>query len=237
MTLIDRCKHLRVRITSAAEFHGRKSKAETIEDRRRRVSDVSPKVHASIDRAKVIREHGLPGPLPPCHAARVACREAAVIVRAAASSGTPEDLDDAAWRRLTTAVDQDAAALELAVREAVDASQKPVRDLQVSGFEAVAVAFGKEAQVTRLKLDRQSLLNESWHAKSATELRTLLVFRSNLLKAANELRDIDAPDVVKRFLDSARRAEATVGEFTPEVRSWLEQKGLLGQLRITLGTR
>jgi hypothetical protein len=201
------------------------------------VSLTRSKVTFAVERANAIRESGLPCSLMPCHRAVLACRNAAEIVREAASGAKPADLDDSAWRRLMTAVDEDARQLESAVRIAIDDARRPVRDLDPASFEALAVAFGKESRVRQLKLDRDQLLSGSWYEKSASELRGLLASRSSLLREANELGDTDAPESVKRFLDSARRAEATIAGLTPEVCGWLEKKGLLGQLRITLGVR
>jgi hypothetical protein len=237
VTLVERCADLQARIAWSSELHTRRARAEAIGDRTLRVNSVRPKVTFAVDRANAIHEHGLPWALPPSHAATVACRDASATVRAAAAGGKPVDLDDGTWRRVTAAIDEEATALELAVRTAIDAAQKPVHDLEFAGFEAVAVAFGKGAQVTQLKMTRQSLLNESWYGKPASELRRLLALTSDLLKAANELQNTDAPENVRRFLDSARRGEATIKDLTADVRSWLEEKGLLGQLRITLGAR
>ena len=136
-----------------------------------------------------------------------------------------------------SAGEEETSALESAVRVAIDAAQKPIRELQLAGFEAVAVAFGKEAQFTRLKEERQALIKELWYLKSAQELSQLLARRSELLKAADALRHTDAPPRVKQFLDSARQAGAPVEELTPDIRDWLEAKGLLAKLRIILGTR
>jgi hypothetical protein len=237
VTIVERCAGLQARIEWSSELHTRKARAEAIGDRTLRVNFVRPKVTSAVERASVIREQGLPSALPPSHAATVACRDASATVRAAAAGGKLADLDDDSWRRLAAAIDEEATALELAVRVAIDAAQRPVRDLDFAGFEAVAVAFGKGAQIAQLKMTRQSLINQSWYEKPASELRRLLASRADLLEAANELKNTDAPEDVKRFLDSARRGEATVVDLTADVRSWVEEKGLLGQLRITLGAR
>jgi hypothetical protein len=237
VTLVERCERLQERIAWSSDLHARKAKAEGLADRTSRVSSLRPRVEGAVMRAKAIREHGLPATLPPCHLAVVACRDAAAALRENAGAGMPGELGDEAWKRLTVAIDEDAKAFELAVRVAIDAAQKPVRDLQLAGFEAVAIAFGKEPQVAQIKMERQSLLAESWYGKTAAELRRILERSARLLETAAELRDTDAPEEVKRFLDRARRAEATFAELTTDVRNWLEQKGLVGQLRISLGAR
>jgi hypothetical protein len=134
-------------------------------------------------------------------------------------------------------IDEDARKLEFAIRSAIDDARRPIHELEVASFEAVAAVFGKEERVRHLKSTREALLSGSWYEKAPAELRRLLALSSTLLQEASELRDTDAPEAVKRFLDNARRAGATFADLTPDVRRWLEDKRLLGQLRITLGAR
>ena len=43
------------------------------------------------------------------------------------------------------------------------------------------------------------------------------------------------PEDVRQFLQKAARREAAIADLTPGIRSWLDDRGMLGQLRIGLG--
>lgn len=238
MTLIERCVRLVTQIKWSSELATRVHAAGKISDRKEQVDLVRRKVQASLDRAIALREARIAFDLPPCRGTTEMCRAAAVRIRDNADPMEQRtDKEEAAWRKLTKAIEKSENSIEEAVKDGIDAARKTVSDLPLAALQAVALAARKEVTFDELRDCQAQLLGTSWHTKPALELRQILERRLGLLKGARTLTDIGAPDDVRLFLDLAGKGAATIDGLTPEIRRWLEGKGLLGNLRITLGAR
>jgi hypothetical protein len=236
VTLTERCARLEARVTWAKELGKLQYAAEKLGERTARLEPVRRKVQADVERAAVLRAAAVPLELPPCHGAVEVCREQAEVLRGTAKADAV--LDENVWRRVSKAIDDDAAALAACVRETVDATQARVRALNPSKYQATAAAQNKQAEFARWTAQRDALLQPPpWYTRSAAELRRLLKQSDDLVKAGDVLDYPGAPDDVRRFLELARQGEARFADLGPEVRGWLEEKGLLANLRITLGGR
>jgi hypothetical protein len=237
--LTDRSARIEARIKWSAEIEKRTHAAEQIGDRSARIDHARRRVQGAADRAAALRDAGREFDLPASHDAIVVSRDAAAGLRGTAGAATPDAvLEDDSWRRLTKSVDDDAAALEASVRNAIDAAQARVRDLKPERYEATAAAQKKDAQFKKWTALRDSLLAPpAWYTRPAADLRQLLARGQDLVKGADELDFAGAPDNVRRFLDAARKGEAAIADLTPEIRRWLEDHALLINLRITLGAK
>ncbi len=238
MTLLARCALLRERIEWSRKLDSMRYAAAKLAERRDWIDSTRRKVRLALERGSTLRGGGVPLLLPATHASVVACQDATIALRGkAGAEGSEAVLDDEAWRRLTKAVEQDAISLESHVRSTLDEVREGVRALPLEGMQGIAIAAGKESEFRELTRLKASLIGASWYEKPAADLRQLLSQAGALRRGIEELGDIGAPDEVKRFLDSARDGKATIAALTPSVRQWLDDKGLLGNLRITLGSK
>jgi hypothetical protein len=112
----------------------------------------------------------------------------------------------------------------------VDVGLPAVRD----GLIAALRAAGFQAQCARLQQFRDEIATLRRSCPASTD--TLL--RLDELKVAiqaiwSELEGVPAD--VTNFLRKAARREAVFADLTPGIRAWLDDRGMLGQLRIGLG--
>lgn len=232
-TLLERSKNLRDLANRLTAADAEKTRFGQLTTRAAQVRGARDDLDGAKKAARLLEARGLRPPSLPQPSA--ALRGKAPVLRAKLVEDWRAFSDD---RSLSTTfvepVKDHAAKLREAALAAwqahVDAGLPAIRD----GLIAALAAAGFQAQCARL----QQLRGEVATLRRSCPTSADIFLRLDQLKAAiqaiwSELEGVPAD--VANFLRRAARREATIADLTPGIRAWLDDRGMLGQLRIGLG--
>lgn len=232
-TLLDRSKTLQELANRLIDADAQKRRFERLRTRKDQLRGARDELEAARKALRLLATRGIaPTSVP---RASAALRGKAPIVRAQLAADWRAVADDQSLKsNLIDPVTELASKLRKAALEAweahVDAGQPPIRDAIITALSSA----GFRRQCERLQEARAAIasLRRSCPA-SLADFERLDALKADVQQVWGELDDV--PQDVANFLRKAARRDAAIADLTPGIRAWLDDRGMLGQLRVGLG--
>jgi hypothetical protein len=232
-TLLDRSKTLQELANRLTDAAAEKRRFERLRTRRDQIRGARDELEAARKALRLMATCGIaPKSVP---RASSALRGKAPVVRAQLSADWRAVAEDQSLKsNLIDPVTELASKLRKAALEAweahVDAGQPPIRDSIVNALASA----GFRTQCARLQEARTGIASlRRACPTSLADFERLDALKADVQRVWGELDDV--PEDVATFLRKAARREAAIGDLTPGIRAWLDDRGMLGQLRVGLG--
>lgn len=174
---------------------------------------------------------------PPVPSKRRALRQAAatILARLEADFDAKQLTSDAAWKKLLSSAEGVAEALDEAAREAWSAHLDRLGELEDPATLRMRAPPTPENEETLARYERSyaqyAEIRKRTLPSSADDLAQLETHIASCKLAYSRLV-FDLPPAVKVFFESVLADSATLRRVTPEVLSWLTEKGQLDRFRV-----
>jgi Asp-tRNA(Asn)/Glu-tRNA(Gln) amidotransferase C subunit len=137
--------------------------------------------------------------------------------------------------RLKRAVDKVAKEVTNAKSKALESVSRDLPAIEESFLRQVEQIPGYVEQVANIRQRRDALLrNLDLQSMNAQSLADFLDKRDQLRDLADHLKPDEFPKEVLEFFRATRQGGATLEKFTSVVSEWLEQRGQLKNVRVTM---
>lgn len=234
MTLLEQSQALHARIENHEALRRAHKEAEGFRDRASVLEDAHRALSSAMGRVRVLRSKGLAiARMPDATAALVALQKyQQSVVDVSTESGQD-------YGRLKRSVDKVVKDVVTAVETALESVKRDLPTIEEAFLKQVALIPAYAEQVNRIRAERDAVLAGSEPAKmTPDELAAFLDRRDQLRKLADELNPEEFPKEVLEFFKAARQqGGAPFEKLTETVRTWLQERGQLGNVRVTVVAR
>jgi hypothetical protein len=235
MTVLERCQHLRERITQRDILRRADKEAEAF---RARVGELRPtraQLASDVERLEVLQRKGVPIIKPPLPTSALKVLKDCQSGLAANPTESGRD-----FGRLKRSLEKVGEELGAATNKALDLVTGDLPTIEESFLRQVELIPSRKEQVARIREKRDALFKGKavdLRSRTAEDLEQFLDKRNELRALAEELNPDEFPKEVIEFFKAVRQGGAPLEKLTDAVREWLAARGQLKDLRITLGPR
>lgn len=232
-TLLDRSKALQELANRLIDADAQRRRFERLRTRKEQLAGARDDLETARKALRLLAARGIaPASVP---RASSALRGKAPVVRTQLAADWRAVADDQTLKsNLIDPVTELAAKLRKAALDAweahVDAGQPPIRDAIVTALSSA----GFRTQCARLQELRTEIAGLRRSCPTSLEdFQRLDALKADVQRIWGELDGV--PQDVANFLRKAARREAAIADLTPGIRAWLDDRGMLSQLRVGLG--
>jgi len=230
VTVLDRCMTVRSQIQARNALKLAYKNAETFRERATELRELRTDLDAAISRLKVLKARDLlPRVLPsPAKAVTVLTKCQAGLAANPNEIGSDYGLLKRALNGMTKEV--------LGVVDKVlDAVERDLPSVDEAFLKHVELVPGYQSKVLGIRQQRQAFLQGTDPRKSAEALAQFLDRRTELRSLADDLKPSEFPVEVLDFFKAGRQGQgAPLEKFTDGVKRWLNERGLLKNVRVTV---
>jgi hypothetical protein len=232
MKLLERCTNVRTQILKRNELRRAHKDAEAFRERAVELRLAREAVVGAFARVLVLRAKGVPLvglPLP-----AIAIGVLAECQAQLAANPNESGRDYGRLKRSLVKLGKDLLAV---TEKAIESVRRDLPTVEEAFLRQVEVIPGYATQVASIRQQRDALLSGNDPRTSAEALEQFLDRREALRKLADDLKPNEFPGEVLEFFKAGRHGGAPLEKFTPAVRQWLSDRGLLQNVRVTVVTR
>jgi hypothetical protein len=230
MTLLEHCRTVRFQIESRNALRVAHKEAEAFRNRAEELKQARDQIAAELERLIVLRDKGVAVVKPPIPST---ARENLSEFSNRLATDTPDTGKD--FGRLKRAVDKVAKEVAAAKSKALESVSRDLPAIEESFLRQVEQIPGYVEQVANIRQRRDALLrNLDLQSMNAQSLADFLGKRDQLRDLADHLKPDEFPKEVLEFFRATRQGGAPLEKFTSVVSEWLEQRGQLKNVRVTM---
>lgn len=233
MTVLDRCTIVRSQIQARNALKLAYKNAETFRERATELKDLREAVDAALSRLEVLKARDLlPRVVPsPAKAATVIAKCQQGLAANPNEIGSDYGLLKRALGSLTKEV------LSV-VDKALESVQRDLPSIDEAFLKQVELVPGYQDRVLGIRQQRQAFLQGTDPRRSAEALAQFLDRRTELRALADGLKPSEFPTEVLDFFRASRQGQgAPLEKLTDGVKRWLDDRGLLKNVRVTVIAR
>lgn len=235
MTVLERCKNLRERITQRDVLRRADKEAETFRARVAELRPVRVQLSRDLERLEVLQRKGVAiiKPALPTTALKV-LKECEASLKANPNESGRD------FGRLKRSIEKVGDELSATTNKALDLVTGDLPTIEENFLKQVELIPSRKDQVAKIREKRDALFKGKGldlRSKTAQDLEQFLERRNELRALADELSPEEFPKDVLEFFKAVRQGGAPLEKLTDSVRAWLAARNQLKDLRITLGTR
>lgn len=230
MTLLEHCRTVRSQIESRNALQLAHKKAEAFRNRAEELKEARDQMATELDRLIVLRNKGVIVVRPPIPST---ARDLLSEFSTRLATDTPDAGKD--FGRLKRAVDKVARELSASNIKALELVSRDLPSIEESFLRQVEQIPGYAEQVANIRQRREALpRNLDLQSMNAQSLAEFLDKRDQLRDLADHLKPDEFPKEVLEFFKATRQGGAPLEKFTSVVSEWLEQRGQLKNVRVTM---
>jgi hypothetical protein len=230
VTVLDRCTSVRSQIQARNALKLAYKNAETFRERATELKELREGLDAAVARLDVLKARELlPRSVPsPAKATTVVARCQEGLAANPNEIGTDYGLLKRALGGLTKEV--------LGVVDKVlEAVQRDLPSVDEAFLKQVELVPGYQGKVVSIRQQRQAFLQGTDPKRSSEALAQFLDRRTELRSLADDLEPSQFPTEVLDFFKAGRQGQgAPLEKFTDGVKQWLNERGLLKNVRVTV---
>lgn len=233
MVLLDRCTSLRNRIARYDSLRRAYKDAEAFRDRANALEGTQRELAAAMRKVEVLRLKSLEITKLPDPSAALAARDEYV------AELTDSPVEGGNYSRFKRSVDKVTRDVGTAVTKALETVKRSLPTIDEAFLKQVELIPTHTEQVVRIRKERDVLFAKADPATmSPEELSTFLDRREDLRRLADRLNPTEFPKEVLDFFRAARQQDgAPLEKLTDTVRTWLQQRDQLKNVRVRVLTR
>ncbi len=228
MTVLDRCANIGSQIQQRNDLRRAHMDAEVFRELAGELKSIRDVVEDAIERVVVFRTKDVAVAKPPSPDAvmRVLAECQAKLAVKPVESGRD-------YGRLKRSVDKFGKDLLGIAEKALKSVRQDLPTVEEVFLKQVEVIPGYADRVSRIRQQRDALLNGNDPCFSAESLEQFLDHREALRRLADDLKPDEFPKEVLEFFKAGRRGGgAPIERLTPSVRQWLSDRDLFKYLRV-----
>ena len=232
MIVLDRCTSIRVEILKRNELRLAHKSSEGLRERASELRDIRETVTSALEsvaelKAANVTVTKLPSPI----AVLAILRECQTTL---ADSPGESGKDFGRLKRATKKLAQD---IQDIVKKAVETVKRDMPAIDEAFLRQVEAIPGYATSVTNIRQQRDALLSGGDPYLSAGALKQFLEKRFALSALADGLAPTEFPKEILDFFRAARQGGASLDKLTETVSSWLAERDLLKNVRVTVVVR
>ena len=230
MTLLERCRTVRTQIESRRCSAPCTPRGRGVSKPREELKAARDQIAAELGRLIVLRDKGVTVVKPPIPST---ARDNLSEFSTRLATDTPDTGKD--FGRLKRAVDKVAKEVSASKAKALETVSRDLPAIEESFLRQVEQIPGYADQVANIRQRRDALLrNLDLQSMNAQSLADFLDKRDQLRDLADHLKPDEFPKEVLEFFRATRQGGAPLEKFTSVVSEWLEQRGQLKNVRVTM---
>ncbi len=229
MTLLERFSALVVLADRVAKSQQDKARAVSVNGRAAQVRECQRKLAVANAKRRALEQAHVNVLAWPDSAS---ANKALVALQAFSAAIDDSSHGEREFESLAPTLDVLTSQVGVSVATAIQASKTLLRDKakELDGLKVVAT-FGPKCEEAQSA--SKQLLDQDWSSVDAPSLKSILEKQTLVLTKIQALRLTDVPESVRKFFSAAQQQHgATLDLLDAEVRTWLESKGLLSQVRL-----
>ena len=230
MTVLDRCTTVRSQIQTRNILKLAYKNAETFRERATELKELRASLDAAMSRLDVLKARDLlPRVVPsPAKAATVVAR----CQEGLAANPNEIGSDYGLLKRALGGLTKDLLGV---VDKVIEAVERDLPSVDEAFLKQVELIPGYQGKVLGIRQQRQAFLQGADPRRSAEALEQFLDRRTELRALADDLKPSEFPTEVLDFFKAGRQGQgAPLERFTDGVKKWLNERGLLKNVRVTV---
>jgi hypothetical protein len=230
MTLLEHCRTVRSQIEGRNALRLAHREAEAFRKRAEELKAAGDLIAIELDRLKVLQGKGVTVVKPPKPAT---ARELLSQFSTRLETNFSDTGND--FGRLKRAVDKVAREVAASSGKALESVSRDLPAIEESFLNQVELIPGYADKVANIRQRRDILRrNLDLNSMDAQSLAQFLDKRDELRALADQLNPDEFPKEVLDFYKASRRGGVPLEKFTTVVRDWLDKKGQLKSVRVTI---
>jgi len=230
MTILDRATTIQGQIQERNRLRLAYKNAEAFRARATELRDLRESLSDAMTRLDVLKVRGLlPTAIPsPQNASAI------LIECQQGLDATPDEIGKN-YGRLKRAIDKLTRDVLGVAEKVIETVQRDLPTVDEAFLKQVELVPGYQTKVQNIRNQRAAVLQGTDPNQSAQALAQFLDRRKDLGALADDLKPGEFSQEVLDFFKAGRQGQgAPLDKFTPGVQQWLSDRGLLGNVRVTV---